>query len=263
MTWSHVQDSPLVTAGAQTMSPTLGSSSTSGNLLVACMTMGVSTTFGWTLPTNWVQGPSATNASGGNQAMVWYLLPANNPGGITSVVCNVTPTGTNETIRGVVSEFNPGGGAVTFNATATGTAGTVSSDPVSVTGVAAGDLMVACFQEHFTAATAVTWTAPSGFTASGSNTTSLTYLLWGGYELSGTAGSQTITGSTGTAATAGSQTVTGSTGTAATAPPGWAGAVASFTASSGTSPSAGLAAATGVPPGSHDSIALNMTIQGV
>jgi hypothetical protein len=248
MAWSWVQDSPLVIAGAQTMSPTLGSSSTAGNLLIAYMTMGVSTSFGWTLPTNWVQGPSATNASGGNQAMIWYLLPANNPGGITSVLCNVTPSGTNETIRGVVSEFNPGGGSVTFNATAVGTAGTVSSDPVSVTGVAAGDLLLACFQEHFSASTAVTWTPPTGFTVSGQETTSATYLLWGGYQLS---------------ATAGSQTVTGSTGTAATAAPGWAGAVCSFSASSGASPTPAAAAGTGVPPAPTPKVALGMTIQGV
>lgn len=212
-TW--VQDSPQVVAGAQTISPTFGTPTTKGNLLIAYLTMGVSTSFGWSLPAGWVQGPSASNASGGNQAAIWYYI--NNPGGITSVVCNVTPTGTNQTIRGIVSEFNPGAGTVRLNgAGGTGTAGTVASVGVPLTGVLAGDLMVATFQEHFSAGTAVVWTPPTGFTVSGQQTTSSQYLQWGGYNLSAAAGGQTITGSSNTPATTTS---------------GWAGAAAVFTSS--------------------------------
>jgi hypothetical protein len=172
----------------------------------------------WSLPAGWVKAIGLSN-SGISHAEIWYY-PAN-PGGITGVVCTVASGTPN--IKGFLEEFHTDVATPTVSLNASGSVlgGTVAQVTLSTGAAASGDLAVCCFQEHFTAASAITWTDPAGFTLGQADTASAGNHLYGGYDLS---------------VPSGALSVTGKSSVASDQAHGWAGVAATFTA---TAPSAG------------------------
>jgi hypothetical protein len=238
MAWTHTQDAPEVQATSTTITPTFGSATAVGSLLIAYL-IAPTAADSWTLPAGWVQGPNVTNTA---CATIWYYI--GNPGGITSVLCTFGGT---QNIKGVMSEFGAIG-TPTVNATGSGTAGaTTSCTATSSSGTpATGDLDLVCFAWKNATASAVTWTTPSGWTLAGDDTASGGNHIWAGYVLSGASGTLSVVGTTNNAAQ------------------DWAGALMTFTnGSSSTNANAGLAAATATGQAPTPSVSLQMTVNGM
>ena len=223
MTWTQVQASPEASATATSVTPVLGAASTAGTLLTAKLISSQGTAT-WTLPAGWVQDAAEQNG-GITHCEIWHLDPASNPGGITSVLCTSSATAN---IKAVVSEYatDVASPVVTVNATGTGLAGAVTSCTVTTgTAAAAGDLAECCFHEHFSAASAIAWTDPAGFTLTAADTASAGNHLYSGYDL---------------AAAAGTLTVTGTASVASDNAHGWSGVVVSYTAAPAGGGAAGV-----------------------
>lgn len=220
MTWSLVQKSAsLATATGTSLPVPLPGASTAGNLLSIKLISSQGTAT-WTLPAGWQQAESVQNG-GVSHSEIWYY--PNNPGGITSVTCT---SSLSANVKGSISEYftdvtTP---VVTLLTGGSGLAGTSKTCAVTSDASAlAGDLVECCFDEHFGAATAITWTNPAGFTLTASDTASGGNHHYSGYQLAASSGAQTVTG---TSSVAGDNTHS------------WAGVIAVFHAapSSATGP---------------------------
>lgn len=205
MAWTLVQQSAAQTTNGTN---TLPANSTAGNLLIAVVTNASATAL--SPPASWSTGPHIAN---GVTSETYIFIYFNNPGGLSSF----TFTGGSGAIQVSVAEFTcPSVSSVAAtSATGTNTAGSVTS--ITVTngaGELSGDLVIVAAMQHVSAAAALTWTDPSGFTEFSSlSLASANNHGYGAYELSGSGASQAAT-------------VTSTlTGTAT----GWTGAIASFT----------------------------------
>lgn len=207
MTWTLVQKSTAAGSG----SASVGSASTAGNLLVACI-IDADEASTVTAPSGWVKAIQGAQAFAGS-AGIWYY--PNNPGGISSVTFSDT---TSNLTDGWMAEFTASGVAsAALDSTGTGSQSSATSCPVTATSSsAAGDLAVACFA--WAGFSGLTWSTPSGWTLLGDDTGG-TGDGWSGYVLSVSAGTLSVTGAT-------------ATGSAAA----WSGALATFSAGGGGSP---------------------------
>jgi hypothetical protein len=206
--WSLVQKP----ADSATGSNTFASPTTEGNLLVAWVSSKSDTAF--TGPSGWTRGPSIANAAV-SEGQWWFYY--NNPGSLTGPFTWSGPSGT---IDVAIAEFTCTNVSMVARPSdsGTGTAGATASVTVSTANGTAhsGDLVLAGFQQTLDTASAITWTAPSGFTAlatHSSNSSTFHDSAW--YNLS--------------SGSAGVQTVTGTSSVTSADPNAWAGAVVTFT----------------------------------
>lgn len=158
---AQLQKGTEVTATNGTVSPSLSSASTAGNLLVAVVENAQSCA-AFSAPAGWVRAVSVCrNAGGIGDAEIWYY--PDNPGGISSAT--FTAASGTKTIVGQLSEWigasigSPLDQTGTVMVTSNQTSATVSTG--AATGFT-GELAVTAFQE---ATTALTFTAGSGWTA--------------------------------------------------------------------------------------------------
>jgi hypothetical protein len=166
MAWT-LQTSPgaLARTGSGTSVTPACTSTTKGTTLIAVLSSSVSgLTF--TMPSGWVEA-----GTGLGQVQVWYY--PDNPGGITSVLCQASATAT---LTGAIAEFSPNGASVYANLNKTGSASsaesltvTTSSDP------SPGDLGICVFNFNVSTAAAVSWTTPPDWTLIADYTTSASY----------------------------------------------------------------------------------------
>jgi hypothetical protein len=206
--WSMVQRP----ADSATGSNTFASPATAGNLLVAWVSSKSGTAF--TGPSGWTAGPHVANGTV-SEGQWWFYY--NNPGSLTGPFSWSGPSGT---IDVAIAEFTCTNVSMVARPSdsGTGTAGATASVTVSTANGTAhsGDLVLAGFQQTLDTASAIAWTAPSGFTGLGShasNSSTFHDSCW--YNLS--------------ASSAGAQTVTGTSSVLSADPHAWAGAVVSFT----------------------------------
>jgi hypothetical protein len=139
------------TSASGTATPTL-SSTTAGSLLVAVVGLN-STGFTTTGPTNWVKANSSNFA---DEADIFYLSGANNPGGQTSFAFTSNGGGN---ITAAVSEWSGADPINPVDVSANGSTTAVSATS-TVAGAKAGDLAVTVLIK---ALTGVTFTAGSGW----------------------------------------------------------------------------------------------------
>jgi hypothetical protein len=214
VTWTLVQKSASVASSSTgTASPSLPGASTAGNLLVATLG-GQAGGTQFTGPAGWVQGPQIGNGSN-SRAEIWYYIA--NPGGITSA----SFTCSNQQVKGVLAEFHTdvANAVVALDFSGTGTAGAVAACTATASATS-GDLAVCSFWIHYKTSQTITWTDPSGFTLLRSTTGPGFFPSYGAYDLSVSAGSLPVTGT--------SSVASGDTNA-------WTGAVATFVASSPSS----------------------------
>lgn len=193
MTWTLVQKSAAVavTSGGTTVTGTLPGGSSAGNLLVAVLSDSDGHA-SWTLPAGWQRAQHAANY-GNSGADIWYLPPGSNPGGISSVLC---ASSRSADLKAALAEFHTdlAAAVVSLGATGTGLAGAVTSCPVTAGTVpGAGDLLIGCWHQRFTAAAAVTWTDPAGMTLLADTTGSATHQIYSAYQLAAPGGTQAET----------------------------------------------------------------------
>lgn len=156
-----VRQGTEVTATSGSVTPTLSSASTAGNLLVAVVAnRNTATAAPFSGPTGWNEATSVFE-SGAGEAEIWY--EANNPGGVTSAT--FTASSGTSTVVGALSEWS--GAAFTAPVDRTGTLTTstaATTATVSTSGATtiAGDLAVTSFISSV--APEATFTAGSGWT---------------------------------------------------------------------------------------------------
>jgi hypothetical protein len=205
-----VQTGSVVTSATTSVTLTLSSGSTSGNLLIA-------TNVGWGSSNN-VSGPagwtSGVQTSGGLSRRTAILYYASNSGGITSAAFTF---GSGTTfIAGQISEWSGMGTSTPIDVTNRANNGSGTSLNVSSGGnttIEANEIAVTAFQEDFSSATTATFTPGASYTNFGNTgATSGTTLYTAEYETglaSGASPSETETSTV-------SATV------------GWLGAIATF-----------------------------------
>ena len=205
-----VQTGSVVTSATTSVTLTLSSGSTSGNLLIA-------TNVGWGSSNN-VSGPagwtSGVQTSGGLSRRTAILYYASNSGGITSAAFTF---GSGTTfIAGQISEWSGMGTSTPIDVTNRANNGSGTSLNVSSGGnttIEANEIAVSAFQEDFSSATTATFTPGASYTNFGNTgATSGTTLYTAEYETglaSGASPSETETSTV-------SATV------------GWLGAIATF-----------------------------------
>ncbi len=156
-----VQTGSVVTSSSHTVTLTLPSASTSGNLLVASISgWGDSTNV--TAPGGWT---SAAQASGGGTRRTAIFYYTNNPGSISSALFTFGASTT--FIAGQISEWSGMGTSAPLDITnknnsASGTTFTMNSGGAST--IVGSEIAVTAFQEDFSAATTVAFTPASGWT---------------------------------------------------------------------------------------------------
>lgn len=193
MTFTQVQGGPSLAGTAGTINLTLPAASTAGTLLVAVLSSANGSS-AFTGPANWVRAnPVASGTS--IRSEIWYLLPANNPGGVSSF----TFTNAGNIPKGSVSEYSVLAGlTIAVDAVSASTTGTTEvSYPVSASPVSTnGDLAVCHFASTWSVAPTVgtaSWTRPSGWTAD--NTIATTSQNWATYHKDNVAaGALSVTG---------------------------------------------------------------------
>lgn len=189
MTWTRVQVS---SAYATTGTGTLASNVTVANLVVAFVHATTNSAF--SAPAGWLSAASLGGGISGTRTEIWYLPPQANPGGFSSAAFTVTGSGRCALAEYHTDTANPqvvlDSGGNNTNAAGTADAVTASSSTAN------GDLAVCAFMEHFSVATAVTWTDPSGFTVITSMTASNANQAYAADELSAAAGTVAATGTT-------------------------------------------------------------------
>ena len=156
---AQVQVGTEKTATTASISPTLSSASTAGNLLVAVLgNHNTASSAAFSAPANWVNATGVFR-SGTGRVEIWYY--PNNPGGITSATFTAS-SGTN-TIIGQLSEWR--GAAFTSPVDTTGTVSGASATTATVSTSAAttvtGDLAITDFGTSLTPIT--TFTAGAGW----------------------------------------------------------------------------------------------------
>jgi hypothetical protein len=156
---ASVQSGPEATATNASITPTLASGSTAGDLLVAVLAnANTASSAPFSGPANWVNA-TGVFLSGTGRVEVWYY--PNNPGGITSAKFTAS-TGTN-TVIGQVSEWR--GAAFSSPVDRTGTVSGASATSTTVSTSAAttitGDLAVTGFATSLKPIT--TFTAGAGW----------------------------------------------------------------------------------------------------
>ena len=123
---------------ATSVTPTLASASTAGNLLVAEINPFTNPTV--TAPTGWVKA-TAVNLAAAGTAQIWYY--PNNPGGITSAVFSLSPSAT------VVAELSEWSGIARvspLDGTGTNSSAGASSLTVTATAAQANELGITDFK---------------------------------------------------------------------------------------------------------------------
>jgi hypothetical protein len=171
------------------ITPTLATASTSGELLTAIVATAANTTL--TAPTGWVKATGVYTASVGT-TQIWYY--ANNPGGISSVKFSLSAS---DTVRAQLAEWSGIATATPLNATGTGTQTANSTTlAVSATTAAPNELAITSFATS-TGTSGNTFTPGSGWTnllpASSVSDT-------GDYEIGVSSGSVSETETAGTSA---------------------------------------------------------------
>lgn len=179
-------------AYATTGTGTLPGNTAVANLVVAFVHATTNSAFSG--PAGWLTAASLNGGISGTRTEIWYLPPQANPGGFSSAAFTVSGSG-----RCALAEYhtdvaNP---LVVLDSGGNNTNAAGTSDAVTAgSSTAAGDLAVCGFMEHFSVATAVTWTDPSGFTVITSMTASNSNQAYAADELSAGAGTVAATGST-------------------------------------------------------------------
>jgi len=175
-----VQTGSVVTSATTSVTLTLSSGSTSGNLLIA-------TNVGWGSSNN-VSGPagwtSGVQTSGGLSRRTAILYYASNSGGITSAAFTF---GSGTTfIAGQISEWSGMGTSTPIDVTNRANNGSGTSLNVSSGGnttIEANEIAVTAFQEDFSSATTATFTPGASYTNFGNTgATSGTTLYTAEYE---------------------------------------------------------------------------------
>ena len=141
---ARVQQGTEATSTSGSVTPTLTSASTAGNLLVAVLANRNTTSAApFSGPTGWTKATSVFE-SGAGETEIWY--EANNPGGVTSATFTAS-SGTNA-IVGALSEWSGAAFSAPVDQTgtvATNSAATTSSVSTSGTTTIAGDLGITSF----------------------------------------------------------------------------------------------------------------------
>lgn len=147
---------PLTQTTGSSITPTLGTASTSGNLLVAVIDTGSNTTV--TAPAGWVKATSV-NLTGTGTTQIWY--DTNNAGSITSVHFTLSAS---DSASAQLSEWSGVEKTTPLDVTSTGTQGSNSTTlAVSATATAANELAIASFATS-TGSSGNTFTPASGWT---------------------------------------------------------------------------------------------------
>ena len=159
-TITKIQLGTVVQSGNTSVTATLTTASTAGDLLVAALTSNVTNAF--SAPTGWVRGPHVTGTLA--SAEIWYYPGA--PAGITSVVFTVTGS-TNTDAQ--LSEWRGAApaGPLDYSSTATAAAATTLTVGGGST-VAPQELAVTSFFQN--ASGGPTYTAGTGWTNAGKKT---------------------------------------------------------------------------------------------
>lgn len=195
MTWSLVQSNTAATTNTSPAAPAYGSGTTANNLLIAVFNLAGGTTQP-SPPAGWTLVASAT-VSSPNTGSVWIFANFANAGGITTVSTTFTAT----TCHSQVYEFTcPGVAQVSArDQNGSATAATIAATLAIATSgnlTANHELAFSGYLARYSAATAATLTAGSGFTQGGvvNNGTSIAAHSTFDYELdTGSSAGATVT----------------------------------------------------------------------
>jgi len=180
----------LSQAASTSITPTLSSASTAGNLLVGIVTTGANTTV--TAPTGWVKA-AAIYTSGVGSTQIWYY--PNNAGSITSVKFSLSAS---DTAVAQLSEWSGVDKVSPLDGSGTATVTTSTKTPaVSATAADGNELAITAFRAS-TGSSGNTFTTGSGWTnLMPAHTVSVT----GDYEIGPAAGTVSETETAATTAT--------------------------------------------------------------